>query len=221
MKFYLINELDCIKMMWLFLYFIVFTNTGRRARPGCTYCGQILLWPKRVWPCCLLSERLLQSEGLFPLYVFSLSGRILSILASVEKTAFSVIAMLGNRRKNCPFLCLKSGEKKKDDETVDSLGEDFSYFALCLKYSIFLLPYMLNFFVISFCCTRSSGKGSGAQRGPARTASWAQQEAQCWRVGRFYLVPVRTVPPMCVYTYIRSFRGIQWTSHELHTCVCL
>lgn len=30
--------------------------------------------------------------------------------------------------KRC-FLCLQSGEKKKDDETVDSLGEDLSVWA--------------------------------------------------------------------------------------------
>ena len=54
-------------------------NTGRCTRPRCTYTGQVLLWPERIWPCCLLPERLLQSEGLFSLHVFPLSGKIVWI----------------------------------------------------------------------------------------------------------------------------------------------
>lgn len=39
-----------------------------------------------------------------------------------------MISLISLLMKRC-FLCLQSGEKKKDDETVDSLGEDLSVWA--------------------------------------------------------------------------------------------
>lgn len=51
-----------------------FAPTGRHTRPRCAHAGQILLWPERVRPRCLLFEGVLQSEGLLPLHVFTLPG---------------------------------------------------------------------------------------------------------------------------------------------------
>lgn len=158
-------------------------NTGRCARPGCTYTGQILLWPERVWPCCLLSERLLQSEGLFSLYVFSLSGKILCI--SGIPISFDLWFHFMKRLLllclwcmwtilNSILICLQSGEKKKDDETVDSLGEDLSVWTNKWELKVLLSPFNTELLCVFVCGSRSSGEGSGPQWSLARTEGWAQ-----------------------------------------------
>lgn len=56
------------KAMWS-VYF-----SGRCPRSGCLLLSQIIFWPEGVWPSCILSQRLSQSESLFSLHVLPLFG---------------------------------------------------------------------------------------------------------------------------------------------------
>lgn len=77
--------------------------TGRCTGLGCTHTGQILLWPQGIWSRCLLSKRLLQSEGLLPLHVFTLSGKIFLVLTFFSPAFNQFISLRGCKKKIWAF----------------------------------------------------------------------------------------------------------------------
>lgn len=49
---------------------------GGRPRFGCTLSGKIIFWPQGIWSSCIFSQRLPESESIFPVHVFTLPGKM-------------------------------------------------------------------------------------------------------------------------------------------------
>lgn len=69
--------------------------SGRRAGFGCLQFSKVFLWPERVWPCCILLARLQKSEGILPLHVLQISGKIMRfncayVYRTVPATEFGI-----------------------------------------------------------------------------------------------------------------------------------
>lgn len=90
------------------------------------------------------------------------------------------------------LLSLQSGEKKKDDETVDSLGKNcFGLILSPLRKKRKKSEPKVVFLCLLFG-SRSFREGTSSQRSPAGTEGGAEQEARGRRVGQLRSLPVST-----------------------------